>query len=402
MRIALLTQGKDLGINRHILAFIELFRERGVEVQDFDLTEGNLQEVVSRLLDFSPLFTLDLNGSCVVFGERDGERLPIFDAFGFVHVSLFTDEPLFHFPTLFDLRRANNFLPVVTDLKYADSLRFLGHERGTFYITPFVDPSQMIKPSEERDIQAVFLGPVVDPNIIAQQVAKNLKEEYIPYFFEVGEFLFRNPEAHILYVSEYILSMFNQSFQEEFNKWRQENPQDYVRFLNDISFYATARKRWYILNFLEGINLKIVGLFEGDLKEGHEHVPIESWDQALEIIGRSYTTILSYPHAVPTGVGFAPLEVAYMGSAPFIDFRATLPGFFTPDQEIITYLPLDRADIEEKVVYYLENPQEAVEIGQRAREKVLQNYTPQDRAEFFYKMFEDILSQAQSSQKSEG
>ncbi|MFN3264569.1 MAG: glycosyltransferase family 1 protein, partial [Aquificaceae bacterium] len=138
MRIAFLRQGKDLGINRHMLAFMELFRERGAEVQDFDLMEGELQDVVNRLLEFSPLFTLDLNGSCVVFGEREGQKLPVFDAFGFVHVSLFTDEPLFHFPVLLDLRQSNNFLPIVTDLKYADSLRFLGHERGTYYITPFV------------------------------------------------------------------------------------------------------------------------------------------------------------------------------------------------------------------------------------------------------------------------
>ncbi|MCS7308562.1 MAG: glycosyltransferase family 1 protein, partial [Aquificaceae bacterium] len=174
------------------------------------------------------------------------ERLPISDAFGFVHVSLFTDEPLFHFPVLLDLQRSNNFLPVVTDIKYADSLRFLGHERGTFYITPFVYPEIMPQPQEEKDIELVFLGPVVDPDILARDVLKNLKENFVPYFFELGEFLFRNPEAHILYASEYIISMFNPSFQEEFNKWRQENTQEYLRFLNDALLYATARKRWYI------------------------------------------------------------------------------------------------------------------------------------------------------------
>ncbi|MEN3029150.1 MAG: glycosyltransferase [Aquificaceae bacterium] len=402
MRIAFLKYGKELGINRHVLAFPEAFREKGAEVQEFDLSEGELQERVNELLEFSPTFAFDLNGSCVIFGEREGERLPISDAFGFVHVSLFTDEPLFHFPTLLDLRQANNFLPVVTDLKYADSLKFLGHERGTFYITPFVDPSRMPQPPKEKDIEISFLGPVLDPNIIAQQATQNLKENLVPYFFEVGEFLFRNPEAHILYVSEYILSMFNQSFQEEFDKWRKENTQDYIKFLNDISLYATARKRWYILSFLEGINLKVVGVFEGELKDGHEHISINSWEEALDVIGRSYMTILSFPHAVPTGIGFAPLEVAFMESAPLIDLRATLPGFLNPEVEMIGYLPLDRADIEEKVVYYLDNLQEAREIGKRAREKVLQSYGPADRAEFLYQMFQDILSQAQAHQNSSG
>lgn len=401
MRIAFLKQGDDLGINRHVLGLVDYLRELGAEVREFDISQGNLQDKVQELLDFSPYFTLDINGSCVVFGEREGERVPIFDAFGFIHVSLFADEPLFHFPILLDLKNANNLLLVISDLKYADSLRFLGHERGTLYMTPFIDPKQMPNIPQEKDIEAIFLGPAIDPQIIAQQVLQNLKENFVPYFLEVGEFLFRNPEAHILYASEYILSMFNPSFQEEFNQWRQGNPQDYLKLLNDISFYATARKRWYILSFLEGINLKIVGAFEGELKEGHEHISTNSWRDALELIGRSHITILSYPHTVPTGVGFVPLEVAFMGSAPMVDFRSTLGSFFIPEEEVITYLPLDRADIEEKVVYYLENLQEAREIGQRAREKVLHNFTPNDRAEFIYNTFQDILAQAQSQQNSQ-
>ena len=400
MKIAFLRRGEDLGINRHFLSFVKLFRQKGVEVREFDLSSGDLQSVVNELLEFSPIFSLDFNGSCVIFGEREGERLPISDAFGFVHVSLFTDEPLFHFPVLLDLQRSNNFLPVVTDIKYADSLRFLGHERGTFYITPFVYPEIMPQPQEEKDIELVFLGPVVDPDILARDVLKNLKENFVPYFFELGEFLFRNPEAHILYASEYLISMFNPSFQEEFNKWKQENTQEYLRFLNDALLYATARKRWYILSFLDGINLKILGVFEGELKEGHEHVDVQSWDEALEVIGRSHMTLLSFPHAVPTGIGFAPLEVAYMESAPLLDFKATLPGFLTPEKEVITYLPLDRADIEEKVVYYLDNPHEAREIGKMAREKVLQNYTPEDRAEFLFNVFQDIISQAMAGKET--
>jgi glycosyltransferase involved in cell wall biosynthesis len=403
MRIAFLKQGKELGIHRHVLGILEVLRQKGAQVEEFDLTEGELQEVVQKLLDFAPLFVLDINASGVIFGQReDGQKVALCDAYGFVHVSLFTDEPLFYYPPLLDLRNTNNFLAVFTDLKYADSLRFLGLEKGSFYITPFVDPSQMVQPSEEKDIEVLFFGPVIDPAILASQVSQNTREDFIPFFFEVGEFLFRNPEAHILYVSEYLLSMFNPQFQEEFIRWRSENPQDYLRFLNDISLYATARKRWYLLSFLEGINLKIVGAFEGELKEGHEHVKVEDWREVLELVGRSYVTILSYPHAVPTGVGFLPLEVAYMGSAPLIDYRATLPGFFIPEEEVITYLPLDRADIEEKVVYYLENLQQAKEIGERARQKVLERYTPEDRGEFLLNTFNNILAQAQSQQNSEG
>ncbi|RMH81270.1 MAG: glycosyltransferase family 1 protein [Acidobacteria bacterium] len=400
MRVAFLKQGKELGLNRHLLALLDFFRNQGLEVEEFDLTEGGLQDTVNRLVEFSPLFTLDVNASGVIVGQRDEQRVPIFDAFGFVHVSLFTDEPLFYFPSLLDVVNSTNFLAVITDLKYADTLRLMGLDRGLFYITPFVDRKQMPEPSEEKDIELIFLGPVIDPQIIAQQITQVLKESFLPYFFEVGEFLFRNPEVHLLHASEYIFSMFNQSFQEEFIKWRQENPQEYFKLLNDLSVYATARKRWYILSFLEGINLRIVGGFQGELKEGHEHVEVQSWNEALELIGRSYMTLLSFPYAVPTGIGFTPIEVASMGSAPLIDYRATLPGFFMPDKEVITYLPLDRADIEEKVLFYLENLDRAREIGEKAREKVLQSFTPEDRAQFLYRLFQDILSQAQQKDQS--
>ncbi|MFN3471424.1 MAG: glycosyltransferase family 1 protein, partial [Aquificaceae bacterium] len=186
MRIAFLKQGNDLGISRHVLGLLDHIKELGAEVKEIDLSQDNLQDRVQELLDFSPYFTLDINGSSVIFGEREGERVPIFDAFGFVHVSLFMEEPLFYFPLLLDLKNANNLLLVISDLKYTDSLRLLGHEKGTLYMTPFIDPQQMPQTPQEKDIEAIFLGPVVEPHIFAQRVLQNIKEDFVPYFFEVG------------------------------------------------------------------------------------------------------------------------------------------------------------------------------------------------------------------------
>ncbi|MDW8096019.1 MAG: glycosyltransferase family 1 protein, partial [Aquificaceae bacterium] len=62
MKIAFLRQGEDLGINRHFLSFVKLFRQKGVEVREFDLSSGDLQSVVNELLEFSPIFSLDFNG----------------------------------------------------------------------------------------------------------------------------------------------------------------------------------------------------------------------------------------------------------------------------------------------------------------------------------------------------
>jgi glycosyltransferase involved in cell wall biosynthesis len=397
MKLAFLKTGNEQGVNRHILALLDYFRSKGVEVREFELDQEDLQRTINEILEFSPTFSMDINSTGMIVGQQEQNKVPMCDAFGFVHVSIFTDDPLLYFPILLDIRHANNFLPVVCDLKYADSLKLLGINKGLFYITPFLDQKSMKYPSGEKDIQAVFVGPVVDPQIIAHQVVDTLPQYAVALFFEVGEFMFRNPEVPVFVASEYILSMFQQSFQEQIDEWRKEKPEEYLRFLNDVSIYATFKKRWYILSFLEGINLKILGGFQGELMEGHELIDTDSHEDFLEVFDRSYMAVLSYPFNMPSGIGFTPLEAGFMGCAPVIDYRMTLPGFLTPGSECIAYLPLDRADIEEKLLYYLEHLDEALLIGQSLRNKVLEKFSPEDRGEFLLGVFEQILNQAGKS-----
>jgi glycosyltransferase involved in cell wall biosynthesis len=397
MKLAFLKTGNEQGVNRHILALLDYFRSKGVEVREFELDQEDLQRTINEILEFSPTFSMDINSTGMIVGQQEQNKVPMCDAFGFVHVSIFTDDPLLYFPILLDIRHANNFLPVVCDLKYADSLKLLGINKGLFYITPFLDQKSMKYPSGEKDIQAVFVGPVVDPQIIAHQVVDTLPQYAVALFFEVGEFMFRNPEVPVFVASEYILSMFQQSFQEQIDEWRKEKPEEYLRFLNDVSIYATFKKRWYILSFLEGINLKILGGFQGELMEGHELIDTDSHEDFLEVFDRSYMAVLSYPFNMPSGIGFTPLEAGFMGCAPVIDYRMTLPGFLTPGGECIAYLPLDRADIEEKLLYYLEHLDEALLIGQSLRNKVLEKFSPEDRGEFLLGVFEQILNQAGKS-----
>jgi len=397
MKLAFLKTGNEQGVNRHILALLDYFRSKGVEVREFELDQEDLQRTINEILEFSPTFSMDINSTGMIVGQQEQNKVPMCDAFGFVHVSIFTDDPLLYFPILLDIRHANNFLPVVCDLKYADSLKLLGINKGLFYITPFLDQKSMKYPSGEKDIQAVFVGPVVDPQIIAHQVVDTLPQYAVALFFEVGEFMFRNPEVPVFVASEYILSMFQQSFQEQIDEWRKEKPEEYLRFLNDVSIYATFKKRWYILSFLEGINLKILGGFQGELMEGHELIDTDSHEDFLEVFDRSYMAVLSYPFNMPSGIGFTPLEAGFMSCAPVIDYRMTLPGFLTPGSECIAYLPLDRADIEEKLLYYLEHLDEALLIGQSLRNKVLEKFSPEDRGEFLLGVFEQILNQAGKS-----
>ncbi len=395
MKIAFLKTGQEEGVGRHILALLKAFKERGHDVLEVDLREGDIRRNVESLSNFGPQFVMDINSTGFIVGQQEnGEKVPLCDAMGFAHVSIFTDEPLFYFSSIIDATRANNFLPIVCDLKYADTLRFLGNDKGYFYITPFIDKAQMVPTTKEKEINVAFLGPVIDPDIVAQSILRSIKEKFAPLFFEVGDFLFRNPEAHLLYAFDYIFSMFNQTLQEELLKWRQENPEEFLRFLNDISAYATAKKRWYIINFLDGLEVKIIGKVEGELPEGHEEILVNNVQDLLNVYSRSRLSILVYPHNVPTGIGFSPLEACYMGSAAMVDYRATLPGFLLPGQEIITFLPIDRADIEEKILYYLDNTKELEEIASNGQQKVMQRYTYEDRAEFIIGLFEDILQQS--------
>ncbi|WP_448587506.1 glycosyltransferase [Thermocrinis sp.] len=397
MRVAFLKVGEYEGLARHIKAFIRRFREKGAEVLELNLAEGDINEKVKELMDFSPIFCIDLNANGVITVSQEDKKTALSDALGFVHVSIFTDEPMFNFLPILDISSATNFLPVVCDLKYADSLAFMGIKQPPFYITPFIDLEQMGKPEAERDINLAFFEPVIDPNIIANSVAQNLRQEFLGVFFEVGDFMFRNPEVHILQAHDYILSMFNPSLQEEYNKWREENPQDFYALLNQISLYATAKKRWFLLSFLDGMELKVFGEVQGEPFDGHQSIVPQSLSELLELLGRTSLVITSYPHSVPTGVGFVPLEVAGMGCAMMVDYRATLPGFFQPEEEVITYLPLDRAEIEEKVMYYMDNPDKALEIGQKAQKKVFEKYTHEDRADFLYDLFSNILASSQKS-----
>ncbi len=397
MKLAFLKIEELEGTPKHVRALLRYLQDKGVEVKEFRLNQENIQETVDQLSEFQPIFTMDINGTGIIFAQQDGKKVPFYDLFGVVHMSFFMEDPLLHFPQLLDAAGSRNLLALITDLRYIETLRMFGFQNIS-YITPFLDFSEIPQPSKERDLDIVFTGPVIDPQIIIDAARQNLNEEFFPYFLETGEFLFRNPEVNILYASEYVLSMFNPEFQQKFNEWRNKEKDNYLRLLNDIGIYATARKRWYVVSFLEGINLKIVGEFRGELREDHEVINVSNHRELMDVFGRSHITITSFPHTVPTGIGFTPLEIAAMASAPMLDFRGTLPAYFDLEKEAISYMPLDRADIEEKVLYFLDNLEEALEIGRAAQERVLSSFRVDDRGEFLFKMMNDILKQAQQEQ----
>ena len=82
-----------------------------------------------------------------------------------------------------------------------------------------------------------------------------------------------------------------------------------------------------------------------------------------------------------------------MDSLAVIEYKGTTPAFFKPDEEIVTFFPLDRADLEEKVVFYLENPDAVEEIKKKQKEVIKQKFTVKDRGDFLMGIMKDIENQ---------
>ena len=391
MKIAVVKTDREEWVRVHIDSLFGLLKDKGAEVQEFFLDPQNVQKFVEELLAFGPMFVIDINGKGALVGDDNGKKVLYSDMFGFLHVSLFVDDPLMYFPALLPLRGAKNFLPVVFDLKYADSLRFLGFQNVS-YIVPFVDPAYFGGTLKiEKTNNLIFAGPVVDPARIEEDISKVVDQATFSFFREVGQFMFRNPEINVITAVEYILPFFNPEFQAKFMEWREKSPEEFLKLLNDITLYASSLKRWYLVSFLEGMDLKIVGEFVGELKENHEVIKPENHQELIKIYASAYLCLLSIPYNVPSGIGFTTLEVGASGTVPMVDYRAVIPSMFVPDREIITYTPLDRAEIEEKIIYFLDHPGELIDMGESCRKKVVSQYGPDTRAEFLYEMFDNIL-----------
>ena len=400
MKVAFL-RPEELGAPaKHIKALVNALKLKGVAVKEFTIKENNVQEVVSQIEEWKPMALMDVNTTGLIVGEREGKKYTLADLMGIVQLTFFVDDPLLFFPPLLEVEKPRNYIAFITDLKHTDSLRSLQIENIS-YITPFLDRIVFPEIPKEKEIEVAFLGPVIDPQIIVNAITQNYPQEILPIFFETGEFMFRNPEVHVITAINYVLGLFNPQFQETFNKWKENNRAQAFRLVNDIAAYTTMRRRMYLLNFLDGIELKIVGDFQGELKEGHEVIKPSSHEELLEIYGKSRITIYASSQTIPTGIGFIPLEAMYMGSAVMMDFKGTIPGFFAPEEEIITFAPLDRADLEEKILFYLENKEATQEVAEKGRKVVKEKFTEKDRADFVYNILQDIYKQFESAMKSQ-
>ncbi|NPB05267.1 MAG: glycosyltransferase family 1 protein [Aquificae bacterium] len=403
IKVALLLSGFENFADVHLLKSIEEYLpDERFELKVFKIDVQNVAKTVKEVEDYRPLFTVDFNTKGVIWGERENEKRALQDLLGTLHFTIFTEDPHFHAENVWNLRNSPNTVFLITDLRYGQFLGALGFP-NIYYFTPCVN-LRLVPPSAEKEVDVVFVGDAIDPAFIVETWNRFMDPPIRDFAVEVGEFCFRNPEVSPPFATDYLLPLMNPQFQESFNKFRQENPTKYFTWLAQISVYATARRNWFILGFLEGTELTVVGKAEGNLPDSFKVADITSFEERIGTIAKAKLGLMTFPAYVPSGIGFTPLEVAACETAPMINFRSTLPSFFKPNEEVIVYNALDRLDIEEKLLFYLENEEDRKLIAQNAAKAVKERFSCKDRVEFFKELmkgaYEQIVQQKQAEETS--
>ena len=374
---------------------------RNFEVKIIDLTAENVQEVINQIIEYKPLFTVDLNLDGMIYAEREGQQQPFCDLLGNIHITWFIDDPMIHFTKLKPVLQSNQILYATIDIEHAQWLRSAG--KNVAFIPPGVNPSK-IPPMKEKEFEVAFVGPITDPNIIESQWQERFDPNLFGFSVELGRLIYRNPDMPIRFASGYLISQLNPDFQAALYQFQQENEADFMALLTEIGLYAMYLRRWSILDSIENYEVNVLGPVIGEPKENVVvHEDIVSQKDVIEFLSKTKISLLSQPPFIPTGLGFTVFDSVASGSLTFVEERLSSKSFFVPEKEIITYHPIDFIEIEGKVAYYLEEAHdEMAEISKAGREKALKEHTIYQRGEMLANIMEDIIKQSlQEEQKSE-
>ena len=392
IKVALLLSGFEGFGDKHLIEGLkEFFTDENLELKVIHIDLQNVERTVKEIEEYKPHFSLDFNTKGIIWGEKENQKYPLHTLLGIVHLTIFTEDPILHASNILQLHSNPNIVFLITDLRYGEFLTSLGFQ-NIYYFTPCVN-FRLIPPKENKEISISFVGNVIDPNFLIETWNQSMDSPIRDFGIEVGEFCFRNPEITPIYAVEYILPLMNPQFQERFNEFRKNNPVGYFLWLSQVSLYSSARRNWFILNFLEGTDITIIGNVEGNLPEDFKIVNISSFEDRISLINRSKLALTAFPTFVPSGIGFTPLEIAACETALMINYRHTLSSFFKPNEEVITYNPLDRMDIEEKILFYLENEEDRLLIAQKGFKTVQEKFTCNDRIEFIKTLIKEIYKE---------
>lgn len=105
------------------------------------------------------------------------------------------------------------------------------------------------------------------------------------------------------------------------------------------------------------------------------------WGRAKLAVYSASALSLNHHHPLNDifGVNTRTFELAAAGACQVVDFKEDLARLFTPGEEVVTYR--DPGELRHQLDYYLAHPDEARDIGERARKRALSEHTLAHRIE---------------------
>lgn len=178
------------------------------------------------------------------------------------------------------------------------------------------------------------------------------------------------------------------------------SPEDTRRFGSAVSFVGAGYyNRRQFFQGLTDFDFKIWGS-EWEL---NSHLGRHIQNQAARVSEEDSAKIFNATrinlnlHSSPFHAGINPqgdylnprvFDLAACGAFQLVDWRAQLPEFFTPGQELATFASL--AEAREKILYYLAHEDERRQLAAAGRERVLRHHTYARRLATALEMIQDF------------
>ncbi len=372
---------------------------RGFEFMIAEPTQDNIQQVVNQIIEYKPLFTFDFNLDGLIFAEKDGQQKILADIIGNIHVTWFLDDPMVHFTKLKSALQSNQLLYLTIDIEHGQWLGSMG--KNVAFMAPGINPSDFPPPNMEKEFDIAFVGPVADPDNIETSWKERFDQTLFGFAVELGRMLYRNPDIPVRFASGYLLSQYNQDFQQAMIKFQQEREEEFMQYLTEITLYAMHLRRWNIIDSIDDFEVNILGPVEGETKDNIVVYPrIIANEDVISFLSKTKISLLSHPPFIPTGLAYSVFASVGSNTLTMVEERLSSKSFLVDGRDLITYHPVDTVEIEGKIAYYLEeSPSEREAIAKQGRDTVFQNHTLLHRGEFLSNMLNDIIKRA--SQPSE-
>ena len=367
---------------------------RNFETRIFEPTQDNIQQIVNQIIEYKPLFTFDFNLDGLIFAEKDGQQKILADIIGNIHVTWFLDDPMVHFTKLKSALQSNQLLYLTIDIEHGQWLGSMG--KNVAFLAPGINPSDFPPPNVEKEFDIAFVGPVADPDNIENSWKERFDQNLFGFAVELGRMLYRNPDIPVRFASGYLLSQYNQDFQQAMIKFQQEREEEFMRYLTEITLYAMHLRRWNIIDSIEDFEINVLGPVEGETKDNVVVYPkIIANEDIISFLSKTKITILSHPPFIPTGLAYSVFASVGSNTLTMVEERLSSKSFLVDGRDLITYHPIDTVEIEGKIAYYLEDaPSEREAVAKQGRDTVFQNHTLLHRGEFLANMLNEIIKRA--------